>query len=434
MNPVEIIVKKRDGLELSDKEIEYFIDSYTHGKIPDYQAAALLMAIFIRGFSARETNTLTKTMLYSGTIIDLSDIPGQKIGKHSTGGVGDKTTFIILPIVVAAGIKSPQISGRGLGHTGGTLDKMEAIPGLNTRIDIKQYREIMKNQGGLIIGQTAEIAPADKLLYALRDVTGAVPTIPLIIASIMSKKMAEGTDGLVLDVKTGSGAFMRTLEESKNLALGLQGVAKSFNKKCIAMITEMSQPLGYKTGNWNEIQESADILKGFYVEDLCEISFALSGAMIMLGGKAETIEEGIEISRKMVSTGKAFDKFLEIVEAQGGDISYVVNPEKYPVSSIREKLYAPSTGHVSAVNGYEIGMSMIELKAGRMAKEDAIDFKSGLHLTAKVGEHYYKGQEIGYLEGEDAEKIESVKERVLNSISFSEEKVEKLQLIKEIIY
>ncbi|GAB1350959.1 pyrimidine-nucleoside phosphorylase [Ignavibacteriales bacterium] len=348
--------------------------------------------------------------------------------------MGDKTTFIILPIVVAAGIKSPQISGRGLGHTGGTLDKMEAIPGLNTRIDIKQYREIMKNQGGLIIGQTAEIAPADKLLYALRDVTGAVPTIPLIIASIMSKKMAEGTDGLVLDVKTGSGAFMRTLEESKNLALGLQGVAKSFNKKCIAMITEMSQPLGYKTGNWNEIQESADILKGFYVEDLCEISFALSGAMIMLGGKAETIEEGIEISRKMVSTGKAFDKFLEIVEAQGGDISYVVNPEKYPVSSIREKLYAPSTGHVSAVNGYEIGMSMIELKAGRMAKEDAIDFKSGLHLTAKVGEHYYKGQEIGYLEGEDAEKIESVKERVLNSISFSEEKVEKLQLIKEIIY
>ncbi len=434
MNPVEIIVKKRDGQELSDKEIEFFIDSYTQGKIPDYQAAALLMAIFIRGFSARETNTLTKTMLYSGTIIDLSDIPGQKIGKHSTGGVGDKTTFIILPIVVAAGIKSPQISGRGLGHTGGTLDKMEAIPGLNTRIDIKQYREIMKKQGGLIIGQTAEIAPADKLLYALRDVTGAVPTIPLIIASIMSKKMAEGTDGLVLDVKTGSGAFMRTLEESKNLALGLQGVAKSFNKKCIAMITEMSQPLGYKTGNWNEIQESADILKGFYVEDLCEISFALSGAMIMLGGKAETIEEGIEISRKMVSTGKAFDKFLEIIEAQGGDISYVVNPEKYPVSSIREKLYAPSTGYVSAVNGYEIGMSMIELKAGRMAKEDAIDFKSGLHLTAKVGEHYYKGQEIGYLEGEDAEKIESVKERVLNSISFSEEKVEKLQLIKEIIY
>ena len=434
MNPVEIIVKKRDGLELSDKEIEFFINAYTQGKIPDYQAAALLMAIFIRGFSARETNTLTKTMLYSGTIIDLSDIPGQKIGKHSTGGVGDKTTFIILPIVVAAGIKSPQISGRGLGHTGGTLDKMEAIPGLNTRIDIKQYREIMKKQGGLIIGQTAEIAPADKLLYALRDVTGAVPTIPLIIASIMSKKMAEGTDGLVLDVKTGSGAFMKTLEESRNLAEGLQGVAKSFNKKCIAMITEMSQPLGYKTGNWNEIQESADVLKGFYVEDLCEISFALSGAMIMLGGKAETIEEGIEISRRMVSTGKAFDKFLEIVEAQGGDISFVVNPEKYPVSSIREKLYAPATGYVSAINGYEIGMSLIDLKAGRMAKEDDIDFKSGLHFQAKVGEHYYKGQEIGYLDGEDPEKIEAVKERILNSISFSEEKTEKLKLIKEIIY
>jgi pyrimidine-nucleoside phosphorylase len=433
MNPVEIIIKKRDGIELSDKEIDFFITSYTSGEIPDYQASALLMAIFLKGLTQRETLTLTKTMLYSGTIIDLSDISEPKIGKHSTGGVGDKTSLIITPIVVAAGIKVPQISGRGLGHTGGTLDKMESIPGFDTRLSIKDYRKIMRHPGGLIIGQTADIAPADKLLYSLRDVTGTVPSIPLITASIMSKKLAEGTDGLVLDVKTGSGAFMKEYEDSKKLAESLMNTAKGSGKKCIALITEMSQPLGYKSGNWNEVHESIDVLRGFYIEDLCEISFALSGAMIMLGGKAETIEEGIEISKKLVSSGKAFDKFLEIVEVQGGEISLVVNPNNYPKSSIREVITAPETGYIQSINGYEIGMSLIELGAGRMKKEDNIDFKAGVTLRAKVGEFYYKGQDIGYIDGENPSKIETVKLRITNSLKFTDEKVDKLQLIKEII-
>jgi thymidine phosphorylase (EC 2.4.2.4) len=343
MNPVEIIIKKRDGLELTDEELRFFINSYTAGKIPDYQASALLMAIFIRGLSPKETLTLTRTMLYSGTVIDLSHIPEPKIGKHSTGGVGDKTSLIIGPIALAAGVKVPQISGRGLGHTGGTLDKMESIPGFNTKLEIEEFKKIMKDPGGLIIGQTSNIAPADRLLYSLRDVVGAVPSIPLITASIMSKKLAEGTDGLVLDVKSGSGAFMQSYEDSKKLAESLKGTAEGFGKKCVALITEMSQPLGFKSGNWFEVHESIDILRGEYIEDMCEISFALSGAMIMLGGKAESIEEGVEISRKLVADGSAFDRFLAIIKAQGGDLDTVKYPERYPVSKIRETIYAENS-------------------------------------------------------------------------------------------
>ncbi|MBK7867749.1 MAG: thymidine phosphorylase [Ignavibacteriales bacterium] len=434
MNPVEIIIKKRDGLELSDKDFEFFIGAYTAGEVPDYQASALLMAIFFKGLTQKEILSLTKTMLYSGTIIDLSDIPEQKIGKHSTGGVGDKTTLILTPIVAAAGLKVPQISGRGLGHTGGTLDKMEAIPGVNTRLSIKDYRNMIRHPGALIIGQTADIAPADKLLYALRDVTGTVPSMPLITASIMSKKLAEGTDGLVLDVKTGSGAFMKSFEDSLKLAETLLGIAKGFGKKGIALITEMSQPLGFMSGNWNEVHESIDVMRGEYIEDLCEITYAISGAMLKIGGKVETIEEGADMAKKLVVSGKAFDKFLEMVSAQGGDISIVVNPEKYPKSSYKELIAAPATGFVHSIDGYEIGMALIELGAGRMKKEDDIDFKAGLCLKAKVGDFYYKGQSIGYIEGENEDKILSVKARILKAINFNAEKCEKLKLIKQIIY
>ncbi len=434
MNPVEIIIKKRDGLELTDEELRFFINSYTAGNIPDYQAAALLMAIFIRGLSPHETLTLTKSMLYSGTVIDLSHIPEQKIGKHSTGGVGDKTSLIIAPIALAAGVKVPQISGRGLGHTGGTLDKMESIPGFNTRLGIEDFKRIMQDPGALIIGQTSNIAPADKLLYSLRDVVGAVPSIPLITASIMSKKLAEGTDGLVLDIKTGSGAFMKSYEDAKKLAESLKGTAEGFGKKCIALLTEMSQPLGYKSGNWYEVHESIDILRGEYIEDLCEISFALSGAMIMLGGKADSIEEGIELSRKLVASGEAYDWFVKIIKAQGGDVETVKHPEAYPVSKIRESLSAAETGYISAINGYEIGMALVELGAGRVKKEDVIDHKAGLFLKAKVGDHFNEGQEIGYLDGDDPVKIEAAYKRILGAISFSAEKPPKLEYIKEIIY
>lgn len=434
MNPVEIIIKKRDGLELTDEELIFFINSYTAGNIPDYQAAALLMAIFIRGLSPHETLTLTKSMLYSGTVIDLSHIPEQKIGKHSTGGVGDKTSLIIAPIALAAGVKVPQISGRGLGHTGGTLDKMESIPGFNTRLGIEDFKRIMQDPGALIIGQTSNIAPADKLLYSLRDVVGAVPSIPLITASIMSKKLAEGTDGLVLDIKTGSGAFMKSYEEAKKLAESLKGTAEGFGKKCIALLTEMSQPLGYKSGNWYEVHESIDILRGAYIEDLCEISFALSGAMIMLGGKAGSIEEGIELSRKLVASGEAYDWFVKIIKAQGGNVETVKHPEAYPVSKIRESLSATETGYISAINGYEIGMALVELGAGRVKKEDAIDHKAGLFLKAKIGDRFIAGQEIGYLDGDDPAKIEAAYKRILGAISFSAEKPPKLEYIKEIIY
>ncbi|MGE5432628.1 MAG: thymidine phosphorylase [Syntrophomonadaceae bacterium] len=433
MNTVELIRKKRNGDELSESEIGFLINSYIKSKIPDYQFSALLMAIFFKGMTTAETAALTKAMLYSGKVIDLKSIEGVKIDKHSTGGVGDKTSLILAPIAAAAGIKVPMISGRGLGHTGGTLDKLEAIPGFNTGLSLSQYKSVIKKCGTVLIGQTKDIAPADKLIYALRDVTATVESIPLITSSIMSKKLAEGIDGLVLDIKTGSGAFMREQKDAKKLAEALINTAKAFNKKVIGFITDMSQPLGSYIGNWLEVYESIKVLQGEKSDDLMEVTHYLSGAMIYLGGKASSIEEGIEVSHEMINSGKAFDKFVQIVKLQGGDINLVKNPEKYPKARIVETVTANKTGYFSSIDNYALGMISLELGAGRMTKEDVIDPKAGIIFYPKLGDKINKGDVIAEFRTDRKNKIEDMKNKLYNIISIDEKKKAKPKLIKEIL-
>src|SRR3989339_105562 len=430
MNPIELIRKKRNGEELTKNEMLYLVLGYTKNKIPDYQFASFLMSVYFNGMTTDETAILTEVMLYSGKVIDLSSIKGIKIDKHSTGGVGDKTSLIIAPIAAAAGVNVPMISGRGLGHTGGTLDKLEAIPGYSTNLSLRDYKKVLKKCGLVLIGQTKEIAPADKLIYALRDVTATVESIPLITGSIMSKKLAEGIDGLVLDVKTGSGAFMKKYDDSLALADSLTDTAKAFNKKVIAFITDMNQPLGNYIGNWLEVYESIKVLSGEMFGDLVDLSLNLSGAMIYLGGKASSIKEGIEISKEIVASGKAFDKFLEIVKLQGGDISYIKNLNKYPKSKIHESLIADKTGYVKTIDNYEVGMASLELGAGRITMEDKIDPKAGIIFYPKIGTKIKKGEVIAELYTDRKEKIDSVKRKLLSAIIVSNQKTQFVKLIK----
>ena len=376
MNTVELIIKKRNGKTLTKDEINFLINSYTKGKIPDYQFSALLMAILLKGMTKAETSHLTEAMLHSGKVIDLSFIKGPKIDKHSTGGIGDKTSLILAPIAAAAGVNVPMISGRGLGHTGGTLDKLESIPGFNINLSLTEFKSILKKCGAALIGQTKDIAPADKVIYSLRDVTGTVPSIPLITGSIMSKKLAEGIDGLVLDVKTGSGAFMRETKDAVELARSLINIARAFNKKVIAFITDMNQPLGNYIGNWLEVYESVKVLRGEQKGNLLDLSLSLSGAMIYLGGKAASIKGGIEIAKEQINNGKAFDKFVEIVKLQGGDISYILNPKKYPNSKFIKKIKSNGAGYIKSIDNFRVGMAALELGAGRKTMADKIDPKA----------------------------------------------------------
>ena len=433
MNTVELIKKKREKGELSNTEIDFLVQNYSKGKIPDYQFSAFLMAAFLNGLSKDETASLTKSMLYSGKVIDLSKIAGVKVDKHSTGGVGDKTSLILAPIVAAAGVKVPMISGRGLGHTGGTLDKLEAINGFDVNLKLSKYKSVIKKCGAVLIGQTKDIAPADKLIYGLRDVTAAVESIPLITASIMSKKLAEGIDGLVLDVKTGSGAFMKKLSDSKALANSLIDTAKAFDKKVIAFITDMNQPLGNYIGNWFEVYESIKVLQGEHVEDLCEVTFNLSGAMIYLGGKANSIDEGIEISRELIRDGKAFDKFIEIVKLQKGNVSLIKNPEKYKKSKYIEEVTAENTGYLSSIDNYQIGMASLELGAGRLTKEDKIDPKAGIIFNSKIGNKINKGDVIAMIHTDNKKVIDKVKQRITSAMEFKKSKIKPPKLIREIL-
>lgn len=433
MNTVELIRKKRDGNILNENEIEFLISNYTKGVIPDYQFSAFLMASFLRGMNKQETAALTKSMLFSGKVIDLSSIPGVKIDKHSTGGVGDKTSLILAPIVAAAGVKVPMISGRGLGHSGGTLDKLESIPGFRTDLNLNEYKNVIKKCGAVLIGQTKEIAPADKLIYALRDVTATVESIPLITGSIMSKKLAEGIDGLVLDVKTGTGAFMRKLEDAKSLAQSLINTAKQFDKKVIGFITDMNQPLGNYIGNWLEIYESVMVLQGEKVNDLLEVTLNLSGAMIYLGGKAKSIKEGIEISQEMIDNGKAYDKFLDIVKLQSGDITYLKNLNKYSKSKVHEKLVADKTGYIESLDNFAIGMASLELGAGRMKKEDVIDPKAGIIFYPKIGDKITKGDLIAEIFTDKKNKVEETKQKLSNAVKVTNKKVPAVKLIKLVL-
>ncbi len=433
MNAVEIIKKKRDGKSLTPEEINFLITGLTKKEIPDYQITAFLMANFIKGMNKKETAALTEAMLYSGKVVDLSVIPGAKIDKHSTGGVGDKTSLMIAPIVAAAGVNVPMISGRGLGHTGGTLDKLESIPGFTTQLTLKQYIAMIKKHGLALIGQTKEIAPADKKIYSLRDVTGTVESIPMITASIMSKKLAEGADGFVFDVKTGSGAFMSKLTDAKTLAESLVNTGKRFKKKSIAFITDMNQPLGNYIGNWLEVYESVLVLKGEYVYGLSELVELLSAAMIMLGKKAKTIDEGKVLVRELIRSGKAYDKFKEIVAAQKGDVTYLEKPEKYPKSKFVEEVTAQQTGYLKSVDNYEIGMASLQCGAGRMRAEDKIDPKAGLIFYPNIGDRIKKNQVVAKIFTDNKNAIPLVKERIINALKISSPKTSSPKLIKAII-
>ena len=433
MNTVNLIRKKRDGYALEKDEINFLISGYSKNKIPDYQFSAFLMATYLRGMTKEETSYLTNAMLYSGKVLDLSSIPGVKIDKHSTGGVGDKTSLIIAPIVAAAGIKVPMISGRGLGHTGGTLDKLESIPGFRTDLSISEYKKVLKNWGAVLIGQTKDIAPADKLIYSLRDVTATVESIPLITASIMSKKLAEGIDGLVLDIKTGNGAFMKEEKDAFVLADSLVLTAKAFNKKVIAFITDMNQPLGNYIGNWLEVYEAIEILKGEKKNDLYNLSIKLAGTMIFLGGKALTIKEGEQIAKEQITKGYAFERFVEIVKAQKGDIKYLYNPGKYRKPKFKRVIKSVEDSFLNSVNTFEMGLAAVELGAGRLKKDDMVNPAAGIKFNFKIGDKINKGDIIAELYSDNKNKILLVEKRFNNMVGLSGRKVNPPRLIKKII-
>ena len=416
MNPTEIIRKKRSGAKLNRTEIDFFIHGYINGKVPDYQMSAFLMAVFFQKMDFEETTILTDIMLHSGIVIDLSKIPGIKVDKHSTGGVGDKVSLILAPMVAACGVPVPMISGRGLGHTGGTLDKLESIPGFRTDLSLDEYKNVIAEIGLVMIGQTNEIAPADKKMYALRDVTGTVESIPLISGSIMSKKLAEGIDALVLDIKTGRGAFMQSEADAVDLAKTLIAVGNKFGKKTIGFLTDMSQPLGYAVGNWLEVVECIECMQGKNVPDLMEVTYVLGGAMVMLGGKAVSIEEGISKCKNVLQTGKAMDKFKELVRRQGGDVSFITNPGKYPKSKYAIEVKSTSKGYVHNIDALEVGFIGIMLGAGRMKVDDIIDPKAGIRLMKKVGDSVKAGDTLAIMQTDNQEILETAAHRLEKAI------------------
>ncbi len=398
LRPVDLIRKKRDGGEYSTEEILSLVNGYTAGTIPDYQMSAWLMAVLLKGMTRMEIAALTQAMLNSGVTMDLSSIPGKKVDKHSTGGVGDKTSFILISIVAAGGLTVPMISGRGLGHTGGTLDKLESIPGFNVNLTTEQFLKTLKTCGCAMIGQTAEIAPADKKLYALRDVTGTVESPALICASIMSKKLAEGIDALILDVKTGSGAFMKQKKDAVHLAQLMVETGQQMGKRVAALITNMDQPLGATVGNSLEILECIEIMRGEknpLSADLTELSLQLSAWMFYLAGKTSSVATGLELANEMLTSGKALDKFRELCRLHGGgDISVVDKPSRLPHADHKQDLRSPADGYIAGMQCEHIGTASLVLGGGRQKKEDAVDHAVGLILHKKVGDPVKKGDAL----------------------------------------
>jgi pyrimidine-nucleoside phosphorylase len=389
---IDVIRKKRDGADLTSGEIEGLVNAYTRGDVPDYQVAAWLMAVVLRGMTRPETAALTDAMLRSGEILDLCALPQRKVDKHSTGGVGDKTSLVLAPLVAAAGIVVPMISGRGLGHTGGTLDKLEAIPGFNVSLPVSEFRRVLEICGCAMIGQTAEIAPADRKLYALRDVTGTVESPYLICASIMSKKLAEGIDALVLDVKTGSGAFMKSEKDAAFLAELMVETGERMGKQVVALITDMDQPLGKMIGNALEVIEVVEVLRGQGPEDLRELCLHLAGWMLHLGGVSKTVAEGTQLSSQLISSGEALDKFRHMIELQGGDARVVDDTTRLLQARQTCQIVSPKTGVISSMQCEHIGTACVILGGGREHKEDSVDPAVGIVLHKKVGDQV-AGQE-----------------------------------------
>ena len=394
MRIVDLIRSKRDGHELTREELQYIVRGYTEAQFPDYQMAAWLMAVLLRGMSGQEIATLTEAMLHSGVTLDWSDLPGKKVDKHSTGGVGDKTSLILAPIVAAGGLLVPMISGRGLGHTGGTLDKLEAIPGFNVNLAPNQMREVLAKCGMVLVGQTEKIVPADKKMYALRDVTGTVESPALICASIMSKKIAEGIDALVLDVKTGSGAFMKKEADAVHLAKLMVDTGVRIGKRMVALITDMDQPLGLYVGNALEVIESIEVLKGGGPADLRDLSIELAAWMFYLGEKTGSVDEGRKLASQTIASGSAFEKFCEVTRLQGGNEDALRDPQKLPRARNRREIRSQTTGYVETINCEQVGVASLVLGGGRDKKEDNIDPAVGIVLHKKVGDRVAENEPI----------------------------------------
>ncbi|GAB6509432.1 pyrimidine-nucleoside phosphorylase [Bacillus cereus] len=419
MRMVDIIAKKRDGKELTTEEIKFFINGYTDGSIPDYQVSALAMAIFFKDMTDRERADLTMAMVESGETIDLSAIEGIKVDKHSTGGVGDTTTLVLGPLVAALNVPVAKMSGRGLGHTGGTIDKLEAVEGFHVEITKEQFIDIVNRDKVAVIGQTGNLTPADKKIYALRDVTGTVNSIPLIASSIMSKKIAAGADAIVLDVKTGAGAFMKTEEDAKELAHAMVRIGNNVGRQTMAVISDMSQPLGFAIGNALEVKEAIDTLKGEGPEDLTELVLVLGSQMVVLAKKANTLEEAREMLIEVMKNGKATAKFKEFLSNQGGDSSIVDNPEKMPQAKYVIDVPAKTSGVISNIVADEIGIAAMLLGAGRATKEDEIDLAVGLMLRKKVGDAVKEGEPFVTIYA-NRENVEDVKAKIYENISIAE--------------
>jgi pyrimidine-nucleoside phosphorylase len=433
MRAVDLIRKKRDSGEHIRSEIDFLISSYTRDEIPDYQMAAWLMAAWLRGLNRAELTFLTEAMLHSGEILDHSEIPGKKVDKHSTGGVGDKTSLILAPIVAAGGLTVPMISGRGLGHTGGTLDKLEAIPGFNTSLTLQQFREVLRACGMGLIGQTAEIAPADKKIYALRDATSTVESIGLICASIMSKKLAEGIDALVLDVKTGSGAFMKEEADAVQLAEVMVQTGQGMGKKVVALITDMNQPLGRMAGHSNEIIECLDVLSGGGPADLRDLSVELAAWMFFLGERTRDVAEGRELANAMISSGQAKAKFRQNIELQGGDPRVVEEPKRLPQPRSRVDVQSPGTGFISAANCENLGIALAILGGGREKKEDRIDHAVGLEFHRRIGDRVEKDQPLATIHYNADAKLAEAKALIAASYEIVALPTEKPPLIRRVI-
>lgn len=434
MRMYDVIMKKRNGGELSNEEIKFFIEGYTKGEIPDYQVSALMMAIYFQKMTEKETLYLTTAMAHSGEMLDLSSIHGVKVDKHSTGGVGDKTSLALAPMVAACGISVAKMSGRGLGHTGGTIDKLESFPGFTTALTAEAFRDNVNEIGIAIMGQTADLAPADKKLYALRDVTATVDNMSLIASSIMSKKLAAGADAIVLDVKTGSGAFMKTQEDARALAKEMVQIGKNAGRKTVAVVSDMDQPLGRAVGNALEVKEAIDTLNGRGPKDFEELCLTLGTQMLLAGGIVSDCKAAEEMLRRTIADGSALKKLAQFVEAQGGNPRAVYDTSLLPEADLVQPILSVTEGYIGHIDCDEIGMCSLILGGGRETKESGIDLSVGLILEKKVGDYVKKGEALAYLHVNDKGKEQAAAERFLKAYHISQEKPKMRSLIQEIIY
>jgi pyrimidine-nucleoside phosphorylase len=428
MKAVDIIIKKRDGGELTAEEIEFILQGYVQGEIPDYQAAAWLMAVFLQGMSDQETGDLTLAMAHSGDVLSLKDVAPFVVDKHSTGGVGDKVSLVIAPTVAACGLALGKMTGRGLGFSGGTVDKLESIPGYRTDLATEEFKAQLDSIGIVLTGQSLDLAPADRKLYALRDVTGTVPSLPLIVSSIMSKKIAAGADAILLDVKVGSGAFMKTVDDAVELAEAMVRIGTRIGRRMVALIADMNQPLGWAVGNALEVRESIATLHGAGPPDLEGHCVEVAAEMLVLGEKARDLAQGKELAAEALASGAAWRKFRALVEAQGGDVTVIDEPDRLPAASLIEPVTAPAAGYLQEVNAAEVGMAVVDLGGGRATKEDTVDHAVGVVTHFKVGDRVEQEEPLFTVHANDEARLAAARQRILDAHTIGPDKIEPLPL------